>query len=242
MKHYLITLLVAAAAVPPVAAAQAAGLDSSSTDSGSSEVSELSPADVRVVISVEDRQLWVLLRGDTVHSAPVAVASGRDFSYAGRFWRFATPRGELRVRRKRTEPVWLPPDWHYAEVAEAHKLKLRHLPRSGVSISEGRRLIVRDSIVGVVFKGDSKFYPLPVEEHIIFDKTLFIPPISTKNRRLEGELGAYALDLGNGYLLHGTTDKRSIGTDSTHGCIRLLDADLEWLYQRIPVGARVFVF
>ena len=59
--------------------------------------------------------------------------------------------------------------------------------------------------------------------------------------RLQGELGKYALDLGNGYLLHGTTDQRSIGTATTHGCIRLPDEELEWLYRHIPVGATVHV-
>jgi L,D-transpeptidase YbiS len=82
---------------------------------------------------------------------------------------------------------------------------------------------------------------LPVSEHIVFDSTLFIPPVDTHNRRLSGELGRYALDLGNGYLLHGTQDQKSVGIDPTHGCIRLGDDDLEWLYRRIPVGATVVV-
>jgi lipoprotein-anchoring transpeptidase ErfK/SrfK len=204
-------------------------------------VSMLRAADVRIVISVADRHLWVLVRGDTVHSAPVSVASGRDFTYAGRKWHFSTPRGELVIRRKRTDPRWLPPDWHYAEVASRHKLKLRQLPAGGTRLRNGSLLLVRDSVAGVILKGDTVFHPLPIDEHIIFDSTLYIPPVATRNRSLMGELGKYALDMGNGYMLHGTQDQESIGRDTTHGCIRLADDDLEWLYQRVPVGARVFV-
>jgi lipoprotein-anchoring transpeptidase ErfK/SrfK len=76
---------------------------------------------------------------------------------------------------------------------------------------------------------------------VVFDSTLFIPPVGTRNRQLEGALGAFALDLGDGYLLHGTPDPTSIGTASTHGCIRLGDADIAWLHDHVPVGAPVHV-
>ena len=56
------------------------------------------------------------------------------------------------------------------------------------------------------------------------------------------ELGLHALDLGSGYLLHGTPYKASIGTAVTHGCIRLHDEDIEWLHDMIPVGAKVYIF
>jgi hypothetical protein len=198
------------------------------------------PADVRVVVSVDERRLWVISRGDTVRSAVVSVAEGQDFSYAGHRWRFATPRGALRVLGKRTDPVWRPPDWHYAEVARMYDLKLRRL-ESGTRLRSGARLVVRDSIVGVLKPGDTTFYALPTDEHIVFDSTLFIPPANTHNRHLTGALGKYALDLGNGYLLHGTPLQSSVGRETTHGCIRLQDDDLEWMYAHIPVGARVYV-
>jgi hypothetical protein len=171
----------------------------------------------------------------------VSVASGHELTYAGRRWRFATPRGTLRVLGKRTDPVWSPPDWHYAEVAQTHALRLRRLTLAGARLDDGRRIEIRDSVVGLVLPDDTTFLPLPVDEHIVFESTLYIPPIGTHNRRLQGELGKYALDLGNGYLLHGTADQRSIGTATTHGCIRLPDEELAWLYRHIPVGATVHV-
>lgn len=200
----------------------------------------LTPHNVRLEISVTARRLFVIAGADTLRTATVSVASGRDFRYAGRTWRFATPRGRLLIRGKRTNPVWVPPDWHYAEVAHQHGLKLARLV-SEARLRHGDRLTVRDSVVGLVPKGTGEFLALPTDEHVVFDSTLFIPPVSTLNRRLHRELGAYAIDLGNGYMLHGTADQRTIGTDATHGCIRLADGDLAWVYTYVPVGVPVVV-
>jgi lipoprotein-anchoring transpeptidase ErfK/SrfK len=35
--------------------------------------------------------------------------------------------------------------------------------------------------------------------------------------------------------------QRSIGSDSTHGCIRLDDEDLAWVWAYVPVGVTVVV-
>jgi lipoprotein-anchoring transpeptidase ErfK/SrfK len=29
---------------------------------------------------------------------------------------------------------------------------------------------------------------------------------------------------------------------ATHGCVRLRDQDIEWLYENIPVGTKVYVY
>ena len=50
------------------------------------------------------------------------------------------------------------------------------------------------------------------------------------------------LDLGEGYLLHGTPYKESLGMAATHGCVRLGDEDIEWLYDHVPVGTRVYIY
>lgn len=200
----------------------------------------LTPKNVRIEVSVSERRLAVIAGTDTLREASVAVASGRDFRYAGKEWRFATPRGVHVIRAKRTDPIWLPPDWHYAEVAKNHGLKLQRLTNSAV-LADSSRLEIRDSVVGLVAPHDTTFLPLPIDEHIVFDSTLFIPPTSTLNRRLREELGDYALDLGDGYMLHGTWDRTSIGTDATHGCIRVGDEDLAWLYTYVPVGVKVVI-
>jgi lipoprotein-anchoring transpeptidase ErfK/SrfK len=55
-------------------------------------------------------------------------------------------------------------------------------------------------------------------------------------------LGARALYLGNtDYRIHGTNDPTSIGKHVSSGCIRMLDADVMDLYQRVGIGTKVVV-
>jgi len=63
------------------------------------------------------------------------------------------------------------------------------------------------------------------------------------NDRVEsGVLGKYALAIGNGYLLHGTLYTRMLGRNVTHGCVRIGDKDLEFVYKNTPIGAKVIIF
>jgi lipoprotein-anchoring transpeptidase ErfK/SrfK len=55
-------------------------------------------------------------------------------------------------------------------------------------------------------------------------------------------LGARALYLGSTlYRIHGTNEDWTIGTNVSSGCIRLRNADVVDLYERVPVGAKVVV-
>ena len=124
-----------------------------------------------------------------------------------------------------------------------HKLALGRLRVDRpVRLNATHQLVVRDGQAGLVYDDSGEFLPLPVEEHIVFNDTLYIPPFVTENRRVPGELGAYALDLGDGYLIHGTPDQASIGRAVTHGCIRLGDRDIAWLFRNVPVGTPVHVY
>lgn len=208
---------------------------------GADAVSVVPNARIRLEVSLRKRMLWVVDGTDTLRAVPIAVASGRTLQYGGRRWRFRLSPGIRTVQVKRERPLWVPPDWHYVEAAQSQDLRIRTLPSRGVRLRDGRRLLVLDSVVGVITDGDPYFNPLPVDEHIVFDSVLYIPPVGTLNRQLEGELGQYALDLGDGYLLHGTRDRTSIGTATTHGCIRMGDDDLAWVFAHTPVGAIVRV-
>ncbi|PKP29795.1 MAG: hypothetical protein CVU00_14300 [Bacteroidetes bacterium HGW-Bacteroidetes-17] len=103
-------------------------------------------------------------------------------------WIFKTPRGERKILRKITSPVWKKPDWAFIE--------------------EG----------------------IPV------------PSMSHSSRFEYNVLGDYALALGDGYLIHGTIYKRQLGMPVTHGCVRLNDDDLEFVYKNLTVGSRVFIY
>ena len=69
-----------------------------------------------------------------------------------------------------------------------------------------------------------------------------VPPPQDPSRVVEGELGKYALNIGNGYLIHGTKNETALGRSVSHGCIRLGAQDLEKLYNTVPTGTKVYIY
>ena len=67
-------------------------------------------------------------------------------------------------------------------------------------------------------------------------------PRGIAERLAPAELGAYAMDLGDGYLIHGTLYQRALGLSITHGCVRLGDQDLDTVYHRVKIGTAVYIF
>jgi lipoprotein-anchoring transpeptidase ErfK/SrfK len=62
----------------------------------------------------------------------------------------------------------------------------------------------------------------------------------------DNPLGARALYLYMGgrdtiYRIHGTNQPWTIGQNMSSGCIRMMNEDVEHLYKRAPVGAKVIV-
>ncbi|HRC84233.1 MAG TPA: L,D-transpeptidase family protein [Thermoanaerobaculia bacterium] len=68
------------------------------------------------------------------------------------------------------------------------------------------------------------------------------PPAGSKERFDDFSLGAYGLYLGDGYIIHGTVFQTLLGRRVTHGCIRLGDDDLEYVYKTVPLGSKVYLF
>lgn len=59
---------------------------------------------------------------------------------------------------------------------------------------------------------------------------------------IENPLGARALYLGSSlYRIHGSNEPETIGQAVSSGCIRMTNADVEDLYNRVRVGAKVYV-
>ena len=69
-----------------------------------------------------------------------------------------------------------------------------------------------------------------------------VPPPDDPSRFVDGELGAYFFNLGDGYLMHGTKREELLGRPASHGCVRLGAEDLEKLYKTVPVGTKVYIF
>lgn len=153
-------------------------------------LSALSPRrEVYVVVDSYSNRLRIYKGQEMLREAVCSTGSGvrlRD-PRNGKEWVFDTPQGEVRIWRKRRNPVWVKPDWAFIE--------------------EG-----------------------------------FEPPRGMRDRIDDYSLGDYALDMPDGYIIHGTVFKTLLGRRVTHGCIRLGDEDLEYAYKTVPVGARVFLF
>jgi len=143
---------------------------------------------VHLVVSVSERSLTVH-RGDAVlHRFPVGVGTGaRLEGRAGASWRFDTPVGAFEVGRKKQDPLWYAPDWHYVE--------------------RGRP----------------------------------IPPAYSEERYLRGVLGDYALYLSDEIAIHGTEDASSVGRASSHGCLRMNNADIAIVYPLVEIGTQVAI-
>lgn len=66
-----------------------------------------------------------------------------------------------------------------------------------------------------------------------------------KDPRLRADanvMGDYALGIGNGYFIHGTLYKRLLGRNVSHGCVRLGDEDLEFLFKTATLGTKVIIY
>jgi lipoprotein-anchoring transpeptidase ErfK/SrfK len=58
----------------------------------------------------------------------------------------------------------------------------------------------------------------------------------------ENPMGARALYLGSSlYRIHGTNEPHTIGQAVSSGCIRMTNDDVQDLYERVRVGAKVLV-
>jgi lipoprotein-anchoring transpeptidase ErfK/SrfK len=191
-----------------------------------------------IVISIADHRLWYKQRDSVLFTAPVATASGKELvgGSSGQRWRFETPRGRLVVQAKDSNPAWVPPDWHYVEQARARGLGLVHLERG-------------QNYAGFTVKGanviepNGKPAPPPQEGHELVAKgNLIVPPFGTNQRRYLGTLGTRRLDLGDGYGIHGTDEPKSVGSSVSHGCVRMLNQDVEKLYPMVPIGTAVYIY
>ncbi|MCE1197918.1 MAG: L,D-transpeptidase family protein [Marinilabiliales bacterium] len=68
------------------------------------------------------------------------------------------------------------------------------------------------------------------------------PSARAAERYDDSTLGSYALNIGDGYMIHGTLYQRFLGLPVTHGCVRLGDADLEAVFNNLEKGAKVFIY
>lgn len=198
-----------------------------------------------LVVSIADHRLWYRHGDEVLFSTRVATGSGKVLTKGGgNQWKFETPRGRLVVLSKEQNPVWVPPDWHYIELAQKKKLGLLQLQRGNdVVLSDSSVLTVVGSDVIRRVPGGEELLLEPGEgRELIADGRVVIPPFGTNQRKFPGVLGMHRLNLGDGYALHGTNVPSSIGTSVSHGCVRLRNEDAETLFRIVPVGTPVYIY
>ncbi|HEX6313755.1 MAG TPA: L,D-transpeptidase, partial [Gemmatimonadaceae bacterium] len=191
-------------------------------------------------------KLWYRVRDSVVFETRVATGSGKVLQKGpgGSSWKFETPRGRLRVLGKEEDPAWVPPDWHFIEQAQKRGLRVTKLNR-GDAIDAGDGSVVTVSGSNVVKRApDGSVTPLDASDgrEIVVNGQLIVPPYGTNQRRYKGVLGTHRLVLGNGYAIHGTNVPTSIGQSVSHGCVRLLNEDIAYLYDIVPVGTPVYIY
>jgi hypothetical protein len=197
-----------------------------------------------ILVSIDERHLWYVIGKDVIMEADVAVGVDQDFLYQGKKYHVDTPRGQRTVLRKQANPIWIVPEWHYFEKAVQQNLDVVFVQK-GVTYNLGDETFiqVKDNQVGRVNRYGN-FWPFTPGVEIIFYGKIYIPPMGTVQREAPDVLGPYKLDMGGGYLIHGTNEDNedSIGRAVSHGCVRMHNDDLERLYSMVEVGTPVFIY
>jgi lipoprotein-anchoring transpeptidase ErfK/SrfK len=68
-----------------------------------------------------------------------------------------------------------------------------------------------------------------------------IPAAYSEVRYRPGVLGDYALYLSDEIAIHGTDDESTVGRASSHGCLRMRNADIAVVFPLVEVGTRVVI-
>jgi len=69
-----------------------------------------------------------------------------------------------------------------------------------------------------------------------------IPSIYSPARWQDGVLGKFALGFGPAFMIHGTIYKRFLGLPATHGCVRLDDDDMQFIFKKLTHGCKIFIY
>jgi len=197
-----------------------------------------------LVVSIADHMLWFKQGAQVLFEAPIATGSGKELVTGGGQWRFETPRGRLSVQAKEEDPAWVPPDWHFIELAQKRGLGVVKLA-SGQAIRSGDGVITTQNGEVVRRYSDGRTVSLgggTEGREIVSGGNVIIPPFGTTARRYLGVLGTRRLKMGDGYAIHGTNKPETIGRSVSHGCVRMKNEDIERLYPMVPVGTPVYIY
>jgi lipoprotein-anchoring transpeptidase ErfK/SrfK len=182
---------------------------------------DLAPANKPyLVVSLAERRVLYIQANDTIFRAPVAIGSGKTVVIDGVTKRFQTPRGKMAITGKELDPVWVPPNWHYVEIARRNGMGIIDMSNAPPNALAG----------------------YPAGQVPMRGGNEIIPPWGSPQRQYRGKLGAAKLEMYDGYYFHGTDNPSSVGDAASHGCLRMHRDDILWMYHNVPVGTPVYIY
>ncbi|MGZ4809194.1 MAG: L,D-transpeptidase, partial [Thermoanaerobaculia bacterium] len=188
--------------------------------------------DFVITVSTAENKVYAKRNGQLVFQAICSTGKNTSLDVDGRTMVFRTPIGRFKIQSKEENPKWVPPDWHYVEEARKQGLEVVRLNR-GDCVSD---VCAQGS---EVYAGGSK---VAGGSMIVRGGALIIPPLGTEARQFPDVLGGHRLNLGDGYALHGTQAVNQLGTNASHGCVRLSNDDIARLYDLAKVGDEVIIY
>lgn len=196
------------------------------------QIEDLHDSSFVITVSTAENRVYARRNGQLVFDAICSTGKNTTLRTGGETKVFRTPIGRFRIREKETNPIWVPPDWHYIEEARDYGLRTRHL-------ENGECIADLCASRGEVYSGG---YQVGRGQLLIRHGAVLIPPVGSTAREFEGILGTHRLNLGDGYALHGTEAVRQLGRNVSHGCIRLSNNDIATLYEMASVGDEVIIY
>ena len=185
-----------------------------------------------ITVSTAENRVYARRNGELVFEAICSTGKNTTLYTGGETKVFRTPIGKFRIQSKEEEPKWVPPDWHYVEEAHGSGLEV-------VQLGQGK------CIADLCAKGTEVYsngYPVEGGQLLVRGGAVIIPPVGTRAREFPDVLGTHRLNLGDGYALHGTQNVRQLGTNASHGCVRLKNEDIAQLFQMANVGDEVIIY
>ncbi len=103
-----------------------------------------------------------------------------------------------------------------------------------------QKQFVRRYAVGIGKDGTSPIGKFTVKDKLE-DPVYYGPDGVIANDDPENPLGERWIDIGDSFGIHGTIDPNSIGKSESRGCIRMLNDDVEEVYDFLTVGSTVWI-
>ena len=196
-------------------------------------IGDLQDSHFVITVSTAENKVYARRDGQLVFEAICSTGKNTSLVSDGQTMVFRTPIGRFHIQSKEENPMWVPPDWHFVEEARKNGMEV-------VRLNRGQR--IDDLSVSGTEVVSSSGAVLEPGQLIVRGGAVVIPPVGTRQRSVPDVLGVRRLNLGDGYALHGTQAVSQLGTNASHGCVRLHNDDIARLYDMANVGDEVIIY